>query len=175
MSYSWLALFQGITGRGFYPTDAVWQFNLRENCWKCEIMMNQWKNKSYITYYPQFVVLISRHSGRQLKGSILAPEAAILVFYTASKHQTAFILLYSLKCLRFIDIDSVSSLFLSRSPVLVSVPDVCPPDWPTWVCGVRPPPGPGTSGSLRLRYIITTLTLVTHASWGGSEALWCWS
>ena len=50
MSYSWLALFQGITGRGFYPTDAVWQFNLRENCWKCEIMMNQWKNKSYITY-----------------------------------------------------------------------------------------------------------------------------
>ena len=102
--------------------------------------------------------------GDKLKGSILAPEAAILVFYTASKHQTAFILLYSLKCLRFIDIDSVSSLFLSRSPVLVSVPDVCPPDWPTWVCGVRPPPGPGTSGSLRLRYIITTLTLVTHAS-----------
>ena len=49
MSYSWLALFQGITGIGFYPTDAVWQFNLRENCWKCEIMMNQLKNKSYIT------------------------------------------------------------------------------------------------------------------------------
>ena len=59
-------------------------------------------------------------------------------------------------------------MFLSWSLDLVSVPDVCPPDWPTWVCGVRPPPTPGTSGSLSLRYIIIpTLALHIHNSYTG--------